>query len=73
MAKKNYNELTAHELTAKGREMRQELFNLRLQQATARLEKPHRIRELRREIARCETSLTTVRQKATASPSTSKA
>ncbi len=73
MAKKNYNELTAQELTAKGREMRQELFNLRLQQATARLEKPHRIRELRREIARSETSLTTVRQKAVATSSTSKA
>ena len=73
MAKKNYNELTAQELTAKGREMRQELFNLRLQQATARLEKPHRIRELRREIARSETSLTTVRQKALVTPATSKA
>jgi len=73
MAKKNYNELTAQELTAKGREMRQELFNLRLQQATARLEKPHRIRELRREIARSETSLTTVRQKALVTSATSKA
>lgn len=70
MASIKYNELTATELSAKGREMRQELFNLRLQQATARLEKPHRIRQLRREIARCETSLTSVRQK---SPATSNA
>lgn len=65
MAKKNaYSEMTAVELTAKGRELRQELFNLRLQQATARLEKPHRLRELRRDIARCETRLTQLRKKA---------
>lgn len=58
MAKKiNFKEMTAVELNAKGSELRQELFNLRLQQATARLEKPHRIREIRREIARCETRL----------------
>jgi len=62
MAKKtNFKEMTAVELNAKGTELRQELFNLRLQQATARLEKPHRIREIRREIARCETRLSQVR------------
>jgi len=44
--------------------MREELFNLRLQKATARLEKPHRIRQLRREIARCETRLSVVRNQA---------
>lgn len=55
--KTNFKEMTSVELTAKGAELRQELFNLRLQQATARLEKPHRIREIRREIARCETQL----------------
>lgn len=64
MAKNNYSELTAQELVAKSRSMRQELFNLRLQQATARLEKPHRIREIRREIARCETNLTSARRSA---------
>jgi large subunit ribosomal protein L29 len=69
MAKSNYNDLTAQELSVKGREMRQELFNLRLQQATARLEKPHRIRELRREIARCETHLTRARHGAAATTS----
>lgn len=57
MAKNLLNEMTAEELAAKGRELRQELFHLRLQQATARLEKPHRIREIRREIARCETRM----------------
>jgi large subunit ribosomal protein L29 len=64
MAKNAYQDMTAQELAAKGHEMRQELFNLRLQQATARLEKPHRIRELRREIARCETRLSAVTKKA---------
>ncbi len=61
MATNPLHEMTAEELAAKGREMRQELFNLRLQQATARLEKPHRIRQLRRDIARCETRLSGLR------------
>ena len=63
MAKSNFNDLTAAELAAKCRELRQELFNLRLQQATARLEKPHRIRDIRREVARGETQLTQILKK----------
>jgi len=62
MAKTAYNDLTAQELKAKSQELRQELFNLRLQKATARLEKPHRIAELRKEIARCETRLSDLRR-----------
>jgi large subunit ribosomal protein L29 len=58
----NLQELTAQELGAKGRELRQELFHLRIQQATARLEKPHRMRVLRKEIARCETRATQLRR-----------
>ncbi len=52
---------TLTELTAKGRELRQELFNLRLQQASAQLEKPARLRQLRRDIARIETRATQLR------------
>jgi large subunit ribosomal protein L29 len=52
---------TATELAAKGRELRQELFNLRLQQASAQLENPARIRQLRRDIARVETRLSQLR------------
>jgi len=63
MAKSNFTDLTAAELAAKCRELRQELFNLRLQQATARLEKPHRIRDIRREVARGETQLTQILKK----------
>ena len=63
MAKSNFKDLTAAELAAKCRDLRQELFNLRLQQATARLEKPHRIREIRREVARGETQLPQILKK----------
>jgi large subunit ribosomal protein L29 len=55
---------TMVELTAKGRDLRQELFNLRLQQATAQLEKPARLRTLRRDIARIETRISQLRRKA---------
>jgi len=48
---------TAAELAAKSRDLRQEMFNLRLQQASAQLEKPARLRQLRRDIARVETRI----------------
>ena len=55
---------TLIELTALSRDLRQEMFNLRLQQATAQLEKPARLRTLRRDIARIETRITQLRRKA---------
>ena len=55
---------TQAELTAKSRDLRQELFNLRLQKASAQLEKPARLRLLRRDIARVETRISQLRQKA---------
>jgi large subunit ribosomal protein L29 len=61
MAKTSLKELTAQELVARAGELRRDLFNLRLQKATARLEKPHRLKEIRREIARCETRLAALR------------
>ena len=57
-------DLTLIELTAKSRDLRQELFNLRLQQASAQLEKPARLRVLRRDIARIETRISELRRKA---------
>jgi large subunit ribosomal protein L29 len=57
MAKNDFKEMTAQELTVKSRELRQQLFSLRLQQATARLEKSHQIPQIRRDIARCETRI----------------
>ena len=55
---------TLPELLAQGRDLRQEIFNLRLQQASSQLEKPARLRSLRRDIARIETKITTLRKKA---------
>ena len=57
-------DMTLVELAAKGRDLRQEVFNLRLQQASAQLEKPARLRTLRKDIARLETRLSQLRQKA---------
>jgi large subunit ribosomal protein L29 len=56
---------TLTELAAKGRELRQEMFNLRLQQASAQLEKPARLRQLRRDIARVETRMSQLRNEQT--------
>lgn len=58
-----FKDLTAVELAAKGRDMRHEMFNLRLQQASAQLEKPARIRDLRKDIARIETQMSALRNK----------
>src|SRR5262245_43788566 len=55
---------TVPELLAQSRDLRQEIFNLRLQQASSQLEKPARLRTLRRDVARIETHLTTLRKKA---------
>ena len=61
MKKQDFKEMTAAELNAKGRDLRQELFNLRLQQASSQLEKPSRMRTLRKDIARIETQLSVLR------------
>jgi large subunit ribosomal protein L29 len=57
-------DLNPQELAARSRDLRQEIFNLRLQQATSQLEKPARLRYLRRDIARLETRLSQLRNKA---------
>jgi large subunit ribosomal protein L29 len=57
MKAKEIRELTDAEAQAKLRDLRQEMFNLRLQQQTARLERPSRIHEVRRDMARLETVL----------------
>jgi large subunit ribosomal protein L29 len=57
-------DMTLVELAAKGRDLRQEVFNLRLQQASAQLEKPGRLRTLRRDVARIETRISQLRNKA---------
>ena len=56
-------DLTQQELTAKSRDLRQEIFNLRLQQASSQLEKPARLKTLRRDVARVETRISELRNK----------
>jgi len=71
MKTKEWNEVRVSadaELQAKLRDLRQELFNLRLQQQTARLERPSRLREVRKDIARMETLLRERQLKAEAKP-----
>jgi len=62
--RKEIQEKTLEELRAESRNWRQEIFNLRLQQASAQLEKPARLRTLRRDIARIETRVSQLRKKA---------
>lgn len=57
-------DLSAQELAAKSRDLRQEIFNLRLQQASSQLEKPARLKTLRRDVARVETRISQLRTKA---------
>ena len=49
--------LTTEELNNKIKENKEELFNLRFQQATGNLEKPSRLRELRKQVAKMKTIL----------------
>jgi large subunit ribosomal protein L29 len=58
---KDLKEKSLAELAALSREKRQEIFNLRLQQASSQLEKPARLRNLRRDIARVETRISSLR------------
>ena len=51
-------ELTPTELASRKKDLRQEIFHLRLQQQAGQLEKPHLLTTMRREIARLETVLT---------------
>ena len=57
MKVKEIRELTTEKIVAKIKEDKEELFNLRFQQATGNLEKPSRIRELRHEVSRLNTVL----------------
>ncbi len=61
---KELKEKTITELLAQSRDLRQEIFNLRLQQASGQLEKPARLRTLRRDVARIETQITQLKKKA---------
>lgn len=57
MKTKDIRELTTEEITKKIKEDKEELFNLRFSSAMGSLEKPHRLNELRKEVARLKTVL----------------
>ena len=57
MTNKEIRELSNEEILSKIDEAKEELFNLRFQQATGNLEKPSRIRDLRHTVARMKTVL----------------
>ena len=50
-------ELSAEQLQAKLKELKEELFNLRFQLAINQLDKPHKITEVKHDIARVMTVL----------------
>lgn len=55
---------TLVELSAMSRDLRQEMFNLKVQKASSQLEKPMRLRHLRKDIARIETRISQLRKRA---------
>ncbi len=55
MKPKEIRELDHEELQAKLRALKEELFRLRFQLATAQLENPMRVRQVRKDIARVHT------------------
>ena len=50
-------DLSVDELVAKGRELRDEVFNARVKHSTGQLESTARLARLRRDVARVETVL----------------
>jgi len=63
MSDPKIKDATPAELVAMGRDLRHEMFNLRLQQASSQLEKPARLHLLRKDIARIETRISQLRKK----------
>lgn len=54
---KTLRDKSENELQARARDLREQLFKLRFQRATGRMENPMKMREVRREIAQIETLL----------------
>ena len=54
---KEIREMTAEELQAKLKELKAELFNLRFQHAINQLDNPHKMTEVKHDIARVMTVL----------------
>ena len=57
MTTQELRDKSVDELNTRERELREQLFKLRFQRATGRMENPMKIREVKREIARIQTLL----------------
>jgi large subunit ribosomal protein L29 len=57
MKASQFRDQTSEELQERERELSEQLFALRLQKVTGQLEKPARVREVRRDLARVMTVL----------------
>ena len=57
MNAKEIRQMTVTELNAKLKELKSELFNLRFQHAVNQLENPHKIADVKKDIARVMTIL----------------
>ena len=57
MKAKELRELSAEQLDSKLKELRHELFNLRFQHAVNQLDNPHKIADVKKDIARVMTVL----------------
>jgi len=51
-------QMTTDEINKKIKDLKTELFELRMKQSTGNLDKPHKINEMRKTIARLKTVLT---------------
>lgn len=61
MKVRELKELTAEELLKRARDLKEEIFNLRFQHSTGQLDNTARLKQVKKDIARVETTL---RQKA---------
>ena len=66
MTSKEIRELSAGEISAKLREIRDQLMQLRLRKQTGQVEKTHELHDLRKTVARLETILNQKNQPAKA-------
>ncbi len=57
MKAKNFKDMSAAELDSKLKELKDELFHLRFQHAINQLDNPHKITDVKRDIARVMTVL----------------
>ena len=57
MKAQDIREMTAEELNSKLKDLKEELFNLRFQHAINQLDNPHKIEDVKKDIARVMTVL----------------